>query len=95
MAELLPNDLVAKLRAHAGAWGVTAETADENVMNETAMARECARAAIEIEVLNGYLRNIELALSRREWEFACELAEIWSSRPTFPYEAQTALEVSK
>lgn len=58
MSTPLTNDLVANLRKHAQAWGVTAETADENVMNETSMARECARAANEIDAqtlrLNSY-----------------------------------------
>lgn len=86
------NDLVSQLRNHAIAWGVTAETPDDKVFNETSMARDCARAAVEIEVLNCYLRNIELAVSRREWELVRELVEMWSSRPVFPFEAQTALK---
>lgn len=49
------TDLVSRLREHAEAWGVNADTPDESVMNETAMARECARAANEIERLNEQL----------------------------------------
>lgn len=51
---LSSDDLVARLRDHAKAWGVTANTADEDVFNETSMARECARAAIEIERLREF-----------------------------------------
>lgn len=39
------------LRGHAMAWSVTADTPDDEVFNESHMARECARAADEIERL--------------------------------------------
>lgn len=50
---------------------------------------ECARAglcyrcqaATEIEALNGYLRDIHLALSRHEFHLAREIAALWESRP--------------
>lgn len=52
------NAIVAELRKHAEAWHVTADTPDEDVLNETAMARECARAANEIERLHRELEHM-------------------------------------
>jgi hypothetical protein len=59
MSEQAPsNDVVSELRKHAKAWGVSAQTPDEDVFNETAMARECARAANEIERLHRDLEHM-------------------------------------
>lgn len=46
------KDMVSQLREYAKVWAVSAQTPDEDVFNETAMARECARAAGELERLH-------------------------------------------
>lgn len=45
-------ELVAILDDHACAWGVCCDTQDTEVINETRMARDCARAAFALASLS-------------------------------------------
>lgn len=54
-----PEALVSQLREHATDWKVEATTPDADVMNETFMARSCARAADVIEILGSRLDELE------------------------------------
>ena len=51
------TELVERLRDHAYARGVTSDTPDDDVINETRMARDCSRAADEIERLIRVVRE--------------------------------------
>jgi hypothetical protein len=58
------DDLIETLNEHALAWGVTADTPDMDVINETRMARDCARAAAAIKRLRRELEKSEEWLQR-------------------------------
>lgn len=78
MSNLTSEKRVEELRKHARAWGVTADTPDAAVFNETAMARECARAASDIEKLRHALQEIAKgngAYSLDQYQFACNVIE--------------------